>query len=304
MSTSELAYLSASELVERIRGKSISPVEITTQVLQRAEASQPVLNAFITICADEAMTAAKAAEDKVMRGEELGPLHGIPITVKDLVNTAGVKTTMGSYIFEHNVPKTDAVAVQRLKAAGAILVGKTTTPEFGHKSLTEAPLFGRTCNAWSRSHTCGGSSGGAAAATAAGIAPLAISTDGGGSTRIPAACNGVVGFKKSLGLVPHDTAPDAFGNTSYIDPTTRTVRDCALMLEAMSGEHHSDPHSYFLETDGYVAAVDAPGDLKGLRVAWRPHLGNTAVDEEVSGDLPGGGAGVRRSRCWHGRDGR
>ena len=281
MNTTDLAYSSATELAKLLRGKELSPVEITEATLARAEASAPVLNAFVTLCGDQAMAAAKEAEAAIMRGDDLGPLHGIPMTVKDLVNTEGVRTTFGSYIYEHNVPDEDAVAVARLKQAGAILIGKTTTPEFGHKPLTEAPLFGRTRNAWSAERTSGGSSGGAAVATAAGIAPLAISTDGGGSTRIPAAANGVVGFKKSLGLVPHDSAPDAFGNTSYIDPTTRTVRDCALMLEAMAGPHWSDPHSYFMPRTGFVAAVDAPGDLAGIRMAWRPYLGNTAVDEEV-----------------------
>ncbi len=281
MSSQELAYTPARELARKIRDKAVSPVEVVASVLERAERSQPVLNAFITICAEAALEGARAAEAAVMDGKTLGPLHGVPVTVKDLVNTAGVKTTFGSYVFENNVPTADAIAVARLKAAGAILIGKTTTPEFGHKPLTEAPLFGWTCNAWSRDHTSGGSSGGAAAATAAGIAPLAISTDGGGSTRIPAACNGVVGFKKSLGLVPHETAPDAYGNTSYIDPTSRTVGDCALMLEVMAGTDKSDPHSYFLPSTGFVDTVDQAKDLNGIRMSWRPHLGNTLVDDEV-----------------------
>ena len=281
MSSNELAYTSASEFAGMIRDRSLSPVEITEAILRRAEQSQSVLNAFITISADEAISTARYAEAAVMQGKELGPLHGVPVTIKGLVNTAGIRTTFGSYVFEDNVPKTDAVSVARLKAAGAIIIGKTTTPEFGHKPLTEAPLFGRTCNAWSREHTSGGSSGGAATATAAGIGPLAISTDGGGSTRIPAACNGVVGFKKSLGLVPHDAAPDAYGNTSYIDPTSRTVRDCALMLEAMAGTDSSDPHSYFLPSTGFVDAVDQARDLNGIRMSWRPFLGNTLVDDEV-----------------------
>ncbi len=281
MSTSEIAYMSATEVAKRVKEKALSPVDVTSAIVERAQRSQGSLNAFITICADEAMEAAREAEAAVMHGKTLGALHGVPVTVKDLVNTAGVRTTFGSYVFEHNVPQQDAIAVARLKAAGAIVVGKTTTPEFGHKPLTEAPLFGRTCNAWSANHTSGGSSGGAAAATAAGIAPIAISTDGGGSTRIPAACNGVVGFKKSLGLVPHDTAPDAYGNTSYIDPTARTVRDCALMLEAMAGTDRSDPHSYFLPATGFVDAVDSARDLKGVRMAWRPYLGNAEVDHEL-----------------------
>src|SRR5262249_34867879 len=151
--------------------------------------------------------------------------------------------TYGSLIFAHYVPNVDATAVARLKGAGAILIGKTTTPEFGQKGLTEAPLFGRTRNAWHADRTCGGPSGRAPAAVAAGLGPIAVATDGGGSTRIPAACNGVLGFKQSLGVVPNDSAQDAFGNISYITPMTRTVLDTALMLDAMAGPHPSDPHS-------------------------------------------------------------
>ena len=281
MNATDLAYTSAYELASLIRQKRLSAVEVTRATLARAEASQPVLNAFITICADQAMEAAKAADAATMRGNTVGPLHGVPFTVKDLVNTRNVRTTFGSFVFEHNMPTSDQVCVARLRRAGAILIGKTTTPEFGHKAITEAPLFGRTRNAWDAGRTSGGSSGGAAVATACGIAPLAVSTDGGGSTRIPAACNGVVGFKKSLGLVPHETAPDAFGNVSYIDPTTRTVIDNALMLEAMAGPHPADPHSLHIKADGLLAAARSEGDLKGVRMAWRSHLGNTAVDTEV-----------------------
>ena len=190
-----------------------------------------------------------------------GSLHGVPFTVKDLVNTRGVRTTYGSLIFEDHVPAADAVAVARLKAAGAILVAKTTTPEFGQKGLTEAPLFGRTRNAWRADRTCGGSSGGAAVAVAAGLAPIGVATDGGGSTRIPAACNGVVGFKQSLGVVPHDSAQDAFGNISYITPMTRTVVDTALMLDAMAGPHASDPHTLNRVKPAYLEAATAPFEL-------------------------------------------
>ena len=281
MNATDLAYTTAADLARLIATKKLSAVEVVGATLARAQSSQAVLNAFITIPADRAMDAAKAADAAVQRGDTLGALHGVPFTAKDLVNTRDVRTTFGSFVFEHNVPTADQVCVARLKQAGAILVGKTTTPEFGHKALTESPLFGRTRNAWSAERTSGGSSGGAAVACASGIAPLAISTDGGGSTRIPAACNGVVGFKQTLGLVPHDTAPDAFGNVSYLDPTTRTVLDNALMLAAMGGPHPSDPHSLHLKTDGLVAAARGEGDLTGVRMAWRAHLGNTAVDVEV-----------------------
>jgi len=277
----ELAFTPAAELAARIRRRALSPVELMDATLTRIAALQPVLNCFITVCGEAALAAARAAEDAVMRGAALGPLHGVPFSVKDLVNTAGVRTTFGSHVFEDNVPAADAVSVARLKAAGAILIGKTTTPEFGHKPFTDAPLFGRTRNAWDAARTSGGSSGGAAVAVAAGLGPLAVATDGGGSTRIPAACNGVVGFKQTLGLVPHDQTPDGFGNQAFITPTTRTVMDSALMLAAMAGPHPADPHSVGLATKDYVAAARPEGDLRGVRIAWRPHLGNTVVDREV-----------------------
>ena len=240
-----------------------------------------MLNAFITVTAEEARAAARAAEAALMRGDPLGPLFGVPCSVKDLVNTARVRTTFGSVALTRNVPAADAVAVARLKRAGAILLGKTTTPEFGHKCFTEAPLFGRTANAWDHSRTSGGSSGGAAVAVAAGLGPLAVGTDGGGSGRIPAACNGVVAFKQTLGLVPHDLTPDGFGNQSYIMPITRTVMDSALMLQAMTGPDPCDPHSLGLPVADFVAAARPEGDLKGLRIAWRPYLGNCKVAREV-----------------------
>ncbi len=175
----ELCFLPATELRARIARKEVSPVEIVGAVLHRAERLQPSLNCFITLCGDAAMAEAKAAERAVISGQPLGLLHGIPYTVKDLVNTRGVRTTFGAVPYADNVPDHDAVAVARMRAAGAILLGKTTTPEFGTKCLTDSPLFGRTRNAWSETRSSGGSSGGAAVAVASGIAPLAIATDGG-----------------------------------------------------------------------------------------------------------------------------
>jgi aspartyl-tRNA(Asn)/glutamyl-tRNA(Gln) amidotransferase subunit A len=192
-----------------------------------------------------------------------------------------VRTTFGSFALADNVPAADSPAVARLKAAGAILVGKTTTPEFGHKCFTEAPLFGHTANPWDLSRTCGGSSGGAAAAVAGGLAPIGIGTDGGGSSRIPAACCGVVGFKQTLGVVPHDLTPDGFGNQSHITPMTRTIMDSALMLQAMAGPDPCDPHSLGLPTPDFVAAARAEGDLNGMRIGWRSLLGNTMLAREV-----------------------
>jgi aspartyl-tRNA(Asn)/glutamyl-tRNA(Gln) amidotransferase subunit A len=271
------AYTSAAELAALIARRAVSPVEIVEGVLGRIAARQPSLNAFITVCGEAAQAAARAAEERVMRGDKLGPLHGVPFAVKDLVNTAGVRTTFGSVALADNIPAMDSPAVARLKAAGAILIGKTTTPEFGHKCFTEAPLFGRTANPWDLSRTPGGSSGGAAAAVAAGLAPIGIGTDGGGSSRIPAACCGVVGFKQTLGLVPHDLTPDGFGNQSHITPMTRTVLDTALMLQAMAGPHRCDPHSLGLAVPDFVAAARPEGDLAGVRIAWRPLLGNSRV---------------------------
>src|ERR1700751_6207743 len=237
----DLAFASAAELAAMIRNREISPIEVIQATLSRIEQSQPILNAFITVAADPAMEAAKAAEAAVMGGAVLGPLHGVPVAVKDLVSTAGIRTTWGSLIFKDHVPDIDALAVSRLRHAGAIVVGKTTTPEFGQQCLTEAPLFGRTRNAWRADRSSGGSSGGSAVAVAAGLVSIAVATDGGGSTRIPAACNGIVGFKQGLGVVPQEYAQDGFGNISYTTPMTRTVADTALMLNVMAGADPADP---------------------------------------------------------------
>lgn len=278
---SDLTRLSAAELRTRIAARELSPVDLTEAVLARAEALQPVLNCFITLVPEQARAAARKAEDAVMRGEQLGLLHGIPFAAKDLVNTAGVRTTFGSLLHADTVPKEDAVSAARLKQAGAILFGKTTTPEFGHKALTDAPLFGRTRNAWSAAHTSGGSSGGAAVAVAAGIGPIGIATDGGGSTRIPAAANGMVGLKQSNGVIPHSQVADAFGNYTYVTPMTRTVMDTALMLQAMAGPHPSDPWSIGVAPQDYLAAARAEGDLKGKRILYSTTLGNTVVARDV-----------------------
>lgn len=281
MTEEELCFLPASRLSGLIARKEISPVEIVDAVLARLERLEPTLNAFITVAAEDARAAARRAEKAVLGGAELGPLHGVPFSVKDLLNTAGVRTTFGSFGYEDNVPARDCIAVERLRRAGAILIGKTTTPEFGHKPLTEAPLFGRTVNPWDKSRTCGGSSGGAAAAVAAGIAPLAVGTDGGGSIRIPAAACGIVGMKQTLGVVPHDQTPDVFGLLAYIGPMTRTVEDAGRMLAVMGGPHGSDPHSLGRELRGLAAAARGEGDLRGVRIGWRHFLGNDRIDAET-----------------------
>ena len=277
----DFAFMSATEMAGLIRNKRVSASDVMRATLERAQKAQAQLNCFITICADEAMRDAAMADAAIARGDTLGPLHGVPFHVKDLVNTAGVRTTFASYIYEHHVPKEDSASVARLKRAGAILMGKSSTPEFGHMPYTEAPLFGRTRNAWAADRTSGGSSGGAAVALAAGVCPIGIGTDAGGSTRIPAAANGVVGMKQSAGVVPHDMAPEVFANISSINPMARTVMDTALMLEAMAGEHPSDPYSYGAPSSGFVAAARPEGSLKGLRIAWRPFMANSVIDGQV-----------------------
>jgi aspartyl-tRNA(Asn)/glutamyl-tRNA(Gln) amidotransferase subunit A len=295
--SNDLCFLSATELCARIGRRQVSPVEIVSAVLARAEALQPRLNCFITLCGDEAIAAARAAERKVMAGEPLGLLHGLPVTVKDIVNTKGVKTTFGAVPYKDNVPGEDAVAVARLRAAGAILIGKTTTPEFGSKCLTDSPLFGRTRNAWSAERSSGGSSGGAAVAVASGIAPLAIATDGGGSTRIPAACNGVVGLKQTNGVIAHSQALDAFGNQTYVTPTTRTVADTALMMQAMAGEDPCDPWSIGVPVPDFIGTATPQCDLRGQKILYclsppgRPVSADVAASFKASLDrLAGLGA--------------
>ena len=233
----------ALTLARQIRTKEISPVEVVAATLRRIEALQPTVNAFITVTADEARDAARRAEAAVMAGHRLGPLHGVPFSVKDLLFTTGVRTTMGSLIFADQVPVVDAVPVRRLREAGAILIGKTTTPEFGHKPLTDSPLFGATRNPWNLKMTAGGSSGGAAAALASGTQWLAMGSDLGGSLRIPASYCSIVGLRPSVGRAPRGAGLPAFDSLWVEGPMARNVPDLALMLDALSVQHPHDPLS-------------------------------------------------------------
>jgi aspartyl-tRNA(Asn)/glutamyl-tRNA(Gln) amidotransferase subunit A len=274
--------MSAATMRTLVAQRELSPVEIVEEVLRRADAVQPHLNCFITLCHEPAMAQARLAEAAVMRGEALGLLHGLPFTVKDLVDTENVRTTYGSLLHRDHIPTHDAVAVARMRHAGGILIGKTTTSEFGAKCLTDAPLFGSTRNAWNATRTSGGSSGGAAASMAAGVAPLAIATDGGGSTRIPAASNGVVGLKQSLGVVPHSQVQDGFGNYTYVTPTTRDVADTALMLQAMTGAHGSDPWSLGVPAQRYFDNLRPGGDLRGKRILFCATLAGRPMAADVA----------------------
>jgi aspartyl-tRNA(Asn)/glutamyl-tRNA(Gln) amidotransferase subunit A len=278
MSDTDLCYLPATDLAAAICLKRVSPVEVINAVLARIEQLNPQLNAFCEVTAEAARQAAQAAEQAVMRGERLGPLHGVPVSIKDLVMTKGVRTRRGSKLYEHDVPSEDAPVVERLKAAGAIILGKTTTPEFGFKGVTDSPVTGITRNPWHLERTPGGSSGGAGAAVAAGMGPLAIGTDGGGSIRIPGSFCGIYGLKPHVGRVPVYPA-SAMGDLSHAGPMTRTVRDAALMLNVIAGADDRDRFSLPTSHPDYLQAVE--GDIRGLRAAWSPDLGFAIVDPQV-----------------------
>lgn len=280
MAASDLAWLPALELAALIRRKEISPVEAVEAVLARIERLNPRLNCFCAVTAEEARDAAVAAEVAVMTGEGLGPLHGVPVSVKDLIWTRRVPTTGGSRLFADHVPEEDAVVIERLKGAGSILIGKTTTPEFGHKGVTDSPLFGITRNPWDPTRTPGGSSGGAGAAVAAGLGPLAVGTDGAGSIRIPAAFCGIYGLKPSRGRVPQYPKFPGWQGVSVTGPMTRTVRDAALLLDVMAGPDDRDVHS--LPAPGGPSFLEScEAGIAGLNIAWSPDLGYAVVDPEV-----------------------
>ena len=278
MSQDELCYWSATTTAAAIARKDVSPVEVVEAILGQIERLNPVLNAYCLVIAEQSRQEARAAEQKVMRDEPLGRLHGVPVSVKDTLWTAGVRTTMGSAIYADFIPTQDAAIVARLKASGAILLGKTTTPEFAHKGLTDSPLLGVTRNPWSTAYTCGGSSGGAGAAVAAGMGPLAVGTDEGGSIRIPATFCGVVGLKSTFGLIPRVPLGVAELLT-HLGPLTRTVSDAALFLTATAGRDDRDGWSITSPPIDYVAQLSQP--LGRLRAAWSPTLGYAVIDPEV-----------------------
>src|SRR5580765_2297538 len=258
MADTRLAWLPATELAALIQKKKVSPVEVVDAVLDRIEKINPRLNAFVTLTDDAARREAKAAERAVgKRSARLGPLHGVPFSVKDLVNTKGVRTTFGTPFYRDNVPTEDAPIVARMKAAGGIMLGKTNTPTFGWIGATHNLLYGITRNPWNLDRTPGGSSGGASAAAAAGLGPLHVGTDGGGSIRIPASCTGIVGFKPSFGRVPLYPASGAW-SLSHAGPMTRTVADAALMLQVCAGPDERDQYSLPADGVDYRRALSGP----------------------------------------------
>ncbi len=279
MNATDLGYTPATQLLSLIRSKALSPVELCRAVLGRIERLNPRLNAFCAMTADTALDTARRAEQAVMRGEPLGPLHGLPFTIKDLAFTRGVRTMSGSFVFEHRVTDVDAPFVRRLKEAGGVMIGKTTTPEFGWKALGDSPLTGITRNPWNPGMTSGGSSAGAAVAAAAGLGPVHQGSDGAGSIRIPSSFCGVYGFKPSYGRVPMWPVSNT-DSSSHTGPVTRTVADAALMLAVMAGPDESDRTSLEGAPADYVGRLRE--GIKGLRVAWSPDLGGLPVDAEVA----------------------
>ena len=279
MTSSDLAFTPATELAALIRARKLSPVELTRVVLDRIERLNPIVNAFCTITPDVALAAAREAEQAVMRGELRGPLHGVPFSIKDLHYTKGIRTMSGSFVFEHRVPDVDPPVVRRLKEAGGVLLGKTTTPEFGWKGLGDCPVTGITRNPWNTGMTTGGSSAGAGAAAAAGLGPIHQGSDGAGSIRIPSGFCGIFGLKPSYGRVPMWPISNN-DYASHMGPMTRTVADAALMLSIMAGPDDWDRTSLEAPPEDYVGKLDA--GITGLRVAFSPDLGGITVDAEVA----------------------
>jgi len=275
----EICCMSLTETARAVKEKRLSPVEVMDALLQRIEQLNPMINAYCTVAGDSARRQAVQAEAAVVNGDELGPLHGVPVSIKDLTFTKGIRTTAGSRIFENFVPEEDDVVVSRLKAAGAIIVGKTNTPEFGSVAITDNRLFGPTRNPWNLEMTSGGSSGGAAAATAACMGALAIGSDGGGSIRIPASFCGVFGLAPSFGRVPQGPGFPSWETLSRTGPITRTVSDAALAMEVISGRDDRDRSSLADTELHYLSLLDR--DIKKLRVAWSKDLGYATVDERV-----------------------
>lgn len=279
MQDTEICYMSAVDMAQAIRTRKLSPVEVVNAVLSRIERLNPKINAYCTLLVESAKKQAREAEAKVMKEDELGPLHGIPVSIKDLTFTKGVRTTSGSKIYENFVPNYDAIVVERLKAAGAIMLGKTNTPEFGFTGTTDNLLFGPTRNPWNLERHAGGSSGGAAATVAAGMGQLAQGSDGGGSIRIPSSFCGVFGIKPSFGRVPRGPGYPGWQTLSHCGPITRTVTDAALVLEIMAGRDDRDRYSLPDTNLHYLSLLG--GNLKGLRVAWSPDLGYAAVEPQT-----------------------
>lgn len=268
-SMNDITWMPGWQLVANIAAKKLSPVDVVEHFLQRIDRLDPVINAYITVDYQGARAQAKAAEQAVLRGDTLGPLHGLPISIKDLYQTKGLRTTQGSKIYEHYIPTRDEILVERLRKAGAIILGKNQTPEFATFPRTKTTLAGECRNPWDTAHITGASSGGAAAAVAAGMSCFAIASDGGGSTRIPACYNGVFGFQPSAGRIP-SLLPKSVHMASA-GPTSLHVRDSAMLIQAMSGFDPRDPSAIEMASPNFVGELDR--GINGAKIAWSPDLG-------------------------------
>jgi aspartyl-tRNA(Asn)/glutamyl-tRNA(Gln) amidotransferase subunit A len=276
--SSEFDYMSAADLRHRILLKEISPVDVTRRALEKAESTQSTLNAFFVLTPDEAMDAARVAEDAVMKGAPLGLLHGIPFSAKDLMAVGGLPYASGSRAMVDNIAPIDAPAVERAKAAGAILIGKTTTSEFGCKPVGDSPLTGVTRHPWNLEKTPGGSSAGAAASVAGGVTPFALGTDGGGSIRIPCALTGLAGIKGHFGRVPV-WPTSATPTLAHVGPLARNVKDAALLFSAIAGHDRRDPFGVTGPVPDVLGACNA--SVAGMRIAYSPTLGYARPDPDV-----------------------
>ena len=273
----ELVYLSAVELASRIKRKQVSAREVMAAHLAQIEAVNPKVNAIVTLVGERAMADAARADELQARGGALGPLHGLPVAHKDLVDTAGIRTTRGSPFYRDHVPTADALIVTRIRAAGAVTVGKTNTPEFGAGSQTFNTVFGATRNPYDLGKTCGGSSGGAAVALACGMLPIADGSDTGGSLRNPAAFCNVVGLRPSPGRVPSPSG--SWQPLSVSGPMARSVGDVALFLSAIAGPDPRSPLS--IQEDGARFRAPLARSFKGVRVAWWRGLGGIPFEPEI-----------------------
>jgi amidase len=278
-----LARKSARELAALIRARQASPVEVLEAHLEVIARANPGLNAIVTLAADRALKQARRIETALMHGDVLGPFAGLPVAVKDVTATAGIRTTYGSPLYEHHVPEEDAEVVHRLKAAGAIVLAKTNTPEFAAGAHTVNALFGVTRNPWNAALSPAGSSGGSAVAVATAMVPLAQGTDFGGSVRVPAAFCGIVGIRPTPGLIPNHPMPLAWDPGQMHGPLARSAEDAALMLDAMVGFSRLSPISVAPPWDSALAIVERCDDARGLHIAYVADIAGIGVEPEIEG---------------------
>ena len=275
----DLCFLPATELVQLIRARKVSAVEVMREHLRQIERVNPRVNAIVTLVPERALAGAAEIDKRLAGGEAVGPLAGLPVAHKDLAPTKGIRTTFGSPIYRDYVPDVDAVAVERLRAAGAVTLGKTNTPEFGAGSQTFNAVFGATANPYDVSRTCGGSSGGAAVALACGMVPIADGSDLGGSLRNPASFCNVFGLRPSAGRVPNWPAFSGWFSLSVLGPMARNARDAALMLSAMAGPDRRSPITSEEPGSRFAAPLDR--DFRGTRIAWCADFGGLPFEPEV-----------------------